>query len=416
MLISQLPVRNIRDYVKIVGEDEVSRLISYSEKLRGYSITHVNSTSFGGGVAEILYSLIPLMNSLKIKTEWEVIEAPAEFFNITKKIHNALQGHMNIMLSEEELALYINVNKINAQEKLLLRSNIIVVHDPQPLPIRVFANNNKKWIWRCHIDLSTPNENILRVIIEFLRKYDASIFHMKEFIHELIPTPKKYVMPPSIDPLSDKNKELSYSLIHKILSKYDVDPEKPILLQVSRFDPWKDPFGAIDTYRLVKKKISKVQLLLIGSLAHDDPEGQEYLLKVKKYASSDPNIHILTNLEGVGALEVNAFQRAATVVLQLSIREGFGLAVTEALWKGKPVVARPSGGILLQVIDGVTGYLVRNPEEASRAVIHLIRNPELRRKLGLNGKAHVKKNFIITKHIERYLKVLENMVTSSNSK
>ncbi len=415
MLISQLPVKSIHDYTKIIGENEVAKLIEYSEKLKEISITHVNSTSFGGGVAEILYSLVPLMNSLGIKTEWEVIEAPTEFFNITKKIHNALQGRKNIMLSEEELSLYISVNEINAREKLLLRSNVIIVHDPQPLPIRLFVDDDRKWIWRCHIDLSSPNENVLQIIVDFLRKYDASIFHMKEFIHKSIPTPRKYVMPPSIDPLSDKNKELSPSLVYRILNRYGVDPEKPILLQVSRFDPWKDPFGAIDTYRLVKKKIGKIQLLLIGSLAHDDPEGQEYLLKVKEYAGNDPDIHILTNLDGVGALEVNAFQRAATVVLQLSTREGFGLAVTEALWKGKPVVARPSGGIKLQVINGVTGYLVNNPEEASKAVIHLIKNPELRIKMGMNGIAHVKKNFIITKHVERYLRILSELYSTMTS-
>ncbi len=413
MLISDLPSRSIHEYTRIIGENEVARLISYSEKLRGHSVTHVNSTSFGGGVAEILYSLVPLMNSLGIKTEWEVIEAPIEFFNITKKIHNALQGRKDITLSRDELSLYINVNRVNAEGKLLLRSDTVIVHDPQPLPVRSFVNDNRKWIWRCHIDLSSPNENVLKVIVEFLRKYDASIFHMREFIHESIPTPRKYVMPPSIDPLSDKNKEIPSSLIHKVLNRYGVDPEKPILLQVGRFDPWKDPFGAIDTYRLVKKRIGRVQLLLVGSLAHDDPEGQEYLLKVKEYAGNDPDIHILTNLEGVGALEVNAFQRAATIVLQLSIREGFGLAVTEALWKGKPVVARPSGGIKLQVIDNVTGYLVNNPEEASKAVIHLIRNPELRRRMGENGITHVKKNFVITKHVERYLRILDELYSTT---
>ena len=412
MLISELPPRNIREYTKVVGEREVTELESYSEKLKGYSITHVNSTSFGGGVAEILYSLVPLMNSLGIKTIWEVIDAPPEFFNITKRIHNALQGRTDIALSRDELSLYVTINRINAESRLLLKSDAIIVHDPQPLPIRLFTSDNRKWVWRCHIDLSSPNEHVLRIIVSFLEGYDASIFHTREFMHKLIPTPKKYVMPPSIDPLSDKNREIPLSFIHRVLSRYDIDPEKPILLQVSRFDPWKGLFEVIDTYRLVKEKMNGTQLLLIGSLARDDPEGQEYLLKVKNYAGNDTNIHILTNLDGVGALEVNAFQRAATVVLQLSLKEGFGLAVTEALWKGKPVVARPCSGIKLQVINNITGYLVNNPEEASKVIIHLIKNPELRHKIGMNGIEHVKRNFIITKYVRRYLKILAELFST----
>ncbi len=408
MIVKNLPQRDIRWYSDIVGEDEVNRVLELADNIKSYSITHVNSTSFGGGVAELLQSLIPLFKSLGINAMWEVIEAPQEFFKVTKKIHNALQGK-ELTLKAEEWSLYLNVNKENAEKILKLNSEVIIVHDPQPLPIRRFSIDERLWIWRCHIDLSNPYEHVFSMILDLLKDYDASIYHMREFIHPQIPTPKKYVMPPSIDPLSDKNKHISESIIERIVSKYGVSPDNPIILQVSRYDPWKDPFSVIDVYRLIKKKIPNVQLVLIGALAHDDPEGLTYYEMVKKYASNDRDIYILTNMDGVGALEVNAFQRAATVILQMSIKEGFGLSVTEALWKGKPVVARPSGGIKLQVIDGVTGFLVRSVSEAYEKTLYLIKNPDVRLRLGRNARVHVLNNFIITKHLIRYMKILNEV-------
>ncbi|ABN69198.1 glycosyl transferase, group 1 [Staphylothermus marinus F1] len=409
MLIQDLSHKNIKDYTSIYGEEYINRIVEKAEKLRDITLTHVNSTSLGGGVAEILYSLVPLMNSIGITTRWEVIKGGNEFFNVTKKIHNALQG-AEIDLSDEEKRIYLENNKWNVENELVLDSTHIVVHDPQPLPIRKFAENNKKWIWRCHIDLSTPYKPVWLFISQLLRGYEASIFHLKEYIHPETPTPIKYVMPPSIDPLSDKNKELSWSTIEKILNRYGIDPEKPILLQVARFDPWKDPFAAIDVYRLVKKEFPDTQLLLVTSMATDDPEGWIYYEKTLKYAGMDEDIFILTNLKNVGTLEVNAFQRAATVVLQMSRREGFGLAVTEALWKRKPVVARPRGGIKLQVIDGVTGHLAETVEEAAKKTIYLIKNPQKRKELGENGYKHVLKHFTIVRHIENYLDLLAKIV------
>jgi trehalose synthase len=408
MIIHDFPSRSIDDYGNIVGLDEIENIKSLVDDISGYSITHVNSTSFGGGVAEILYSLVPLMNSIGLKTTWEVIRGSEEFFRVTKKIHNALQG-ASIDLYEEEKRIYLETNKWNAEKELVLDSDIIVIHDPQPLPIReYFSNSNdKKWVWRCHIDLSRPYKPVWLLISNLLRKYDASVFHLKEYIHPETPTRIKYVMPPSIDPLSDKNREIPWSFIERTLNRYGIDPEKPILLQVARFDPWKDPFAAIDVYRIVKREIPDTQLLLVTAMATDDPEGWDYFEKVARYAGMDNDIHILTNLKGVGSLEVNAFQRAATVVLQMSIREGFGLAVTEALWKKKPVIARPRGGIKLQVINGVTGYLVETVEEAAEKTLYLIKHPEKRRELGENGYKHVLKNFIITKHLERYLKLFK---------
>ena len=412
MIINNLPNRKIDQYRAIVGNEEIEKIMIISEELKNISITHVNSTAFGGGVAEILYSLVPLMNSIGIKTIWEVIEAPLEFFNVTKKIHNSLQG-ASIDLSKDEIELYLKVNEDNALNKLKLETTHVIVHDPQPLGIRKFLGNDRKWIWRCHIDLSKPHRSTWNFISRLLRGYHASIYHLKEYVHPEAPTKIKYIMPPSIDPLSDKNRELSWSEVERILNKFGVDPEKPIIIQVARFDPWKDPIGAIDTYRIVKRKIPNVQLLLIASMAHDDPEGWIYFEKTIRHAGEDPNIYFLTNLVGVGAKEVNAFQRASTVALQLSIREGFGLAVTEAMWKKKPIVARPSGGIKLQVIDGVNGYLVQNIEDAAEKIIHLIKNRDLRERMGENAYRHVLENFIITRHLEKYLNLFK--ILSKNS-
>jgi len=406
-------IRDIRDYSDIVGHEKVESIVKLADHVKELSVTHVNSTAFGGGVVEILSNIVPLMNSLEIKTEWEVLEAPQEFFNVTKRIHNALQGAA-LDLEKEHINLYYKVLRHNVEDILDLQGEVIVVHDPQPLGIKSFAQDNRIWVWRCHIDLSNPYKPVLNFIFNILKQYNASIFHMKEYIHPETPTPVKYVMPPSIDPLSDKNKPLSENIIQKILSKYDVDPERPILVQVARFDPWKDPIGAIKVYRLVKRKIPNIQLLLIAAMASDDPEGWVYYEKALRFAGEDYDIHFLTNLIGVGPLEVNAFQRAATVVLQMSIREGFGLSVTEALWKKKPVVARGVGGIKLQIINSVTGYLVNSVEEAAEKTIYLIRNDDVRKRLGENGYKHVLENFTIVSHLEKYLKILMKLLRLKN--
>lgn len=408
MIIKNVPDKRIEDYRDIAFED-VNEILRLAEFLKGYRITHVNSTSFGGGVAEILYTLVPLMNNIGLKTTWEVIEAPQEFFNVTKKIHNALQGS-DVSISDEEKKLYLEVNKDNALNKLKLDGDIIFVHDPQPLGIRSFLNNKKKWIWRCHIDLSNPNKLVWNFISSFLKDYDASVYHMKEYVHPNVPTPKVYVIPPSIDPLSEKNREMKWSEVESIAKRYDINVERPIITMVARFDPWKDPLGAIDIYRRVKMRISEVQLLIVSSMAHDDPEGWIYFEKTIRHAGEDRDIYFLTNLVGVGAREVNAFQRIATVILQPSIREGFGLAVSEGMWKKKPVVARPSGGIKIQIINGVTGYFFENIDEAADKIIYLIKHPEVREKIGLNAHEHVKKNFITTSHLRKYLEMLKAII------
>ncbi len=405
MRVENLPSKNIDEYTRFYSVQEINHLKEMSSRIGDHSITHVNSTSIGGGVAEILYGLVPIMNSVGINARWEVIRGDDEFFRITKKIHNALQG-AKLDLASWEVQKYLDVNKWNALNEVSLESDIVIIHDPQPLPLRKYVGDGRLWVWRCHIDLSTPYKPVWDFIRGMLQQYHASIYHMREYIHPDTPTPLKFVMPPSIDPLSPKNMELSRSRVLEVLSRYDVDPEKPILLQVARFDPWKDPFAAIDTYRIMKEKIPGIQLLLVTAMASDDPEGWEYYEKAARYAGTDYNIHLLTNLKGVGAMEVNAFQRAATIVLQLSKREGFGLAVTEAMWKEKPVIVRPRGGLRIQVRNGVNGYYAETPLEAADKAVYLIRHPEIRDRMGREGRRIVLERFTIVKHLENYLHIL----------
>ena len=408
MRVSTPAHRRIADYEGIDGPERIAGLLEMAEKLRGVRIVHVNSTAHGGGVAEILGSLVSLMADAGLRAEWHVLEAPGEFFKITKKIHHGLQG-MGVELSDEEKELYMDVLRDNLG-RVDLSGDVMVIHDPQPLGLRVLSKGGGRWVWRCHIDLSTPHEPVWSFVKGMLEGYDASIFHLKEFARPDTPTPRVYVMPPSIDPLSPKNRELGESEVLRILERFGVDPEKPILLQVGRFDPWKDPFAAIEVYRRVREMVGDVQLLLVTAMPVDDPDGLVYLEKISRSICGDPDIHILTDYKGVGALEVNAFQRAATVALQMSIREGFGLSVAEALWKRVPVVARPAGGIKLQVIHGVTGYLAETVEEAAKYAALLIRRADLREKLGLNGHNHVKEHFTITRHLENYLKIFGELL------
>jgi len=395
--------RRLEDYRKIVSDAVLNSIMSIADKLKGLSVIHVNSTSFGGGVAEILHSMVPLMASVGLDVEWNVIEAPIEFFNITKLLHHGIQG-MKVDFDEGMKSFYLKINEENVA-KINLDKDFIVIHDPQPLPIKYFAKDHGLWIWRCHIDASSPYKPVWNFISKFVKLYDSYIFHMEEYVQPDLDRGKAFIMPPSIDPLTEKNREMSDSEIMDILDKFDIDPEKPILIQVARFDPWKDPIGAIKVYRKVKEREPGLQLLLVASMAHDDPEGWVYYEKAVRYAGEDYNIHFLTNVVGVGDREVNAFQRAADVALQMSIREGFGLAVTEALWKETPVVARGVGGIKLQVINGINGFIIKTVDEAAERVLYLLKNRALREKMGRRGRDHVKRNFLITRHLFDYLKL-----------
>jgi trehalose synthase len=406
-----VPVEKVTldDYVSIIGKTEIGRVRELARKLVGRSICHVNSTSFGGGVSEILQRLVPLMKDIGLQAEWKVPEGTDEFFNVTKTIHNALQG-METPLTENMKRIYLQRNEINAR-LLDLDNDYVVIHDPQPLAIMKYYREKKgKWIWRCHIDLSKPNSDFLSFLIPFIQKYDASIFTLKQYVKKTLTIKKLAIIPPSIDPLSGKNRPLRESQISSILNKYDIDPEKPIITQVARFDPWKDPLGAIDVYRAVKTKIPDVQLLLIASMAPDDPEGWVYYEKATRRAGEDYNIHFLTDMVDVKDLEVNALQRASNVALQMSTREGFGLSVTEALWKKVPVIGREVGGIPLQVINGVNGFLIKGVNEAAGKTVHLLEHRELRENMGEKGREHILNNFLITRHLKDYLELFIQLI------
>jgi len=394
---------NLKMYEDIVGCPEIEEILTLANKLKGFSVVHVNSTWKGGGVAEILQSIVPLFNLVGIDCRWEVIEGTEKFFRITKFFHNLLQA---LPLKEEEgvtqdmLDEYIRVNEENIK-KIDLTSDAVIIHDPQPAAL-IEAKKNNRWIWRCHIDLSNPDKKVWGFLSAYIKRYDAAIFSMQEFVQ---PLPFIcYIIPPSIDPFSEKNKELSVWQIEGILKKLKISQERPTLLQVSRFDYFKDPIGVIRVYRKVKKKID-CQLVLAGGEARDDPEGPEIFRQVKKEAQGDPDIHIL-NLAPDSFIEINALQRSADIVIQKSLKEGFGLTVTEALWKARPVVGSNVGGIKLQIKEGENGFLVNSVEEAADKVEYLLRNPSCARKMGEAGKRVVKDKFLITRHLKDYLRLI----------
>ncbi|PLV59124.1 glycosyltransferase [Thermotoga sp. KOL6] len=396
-----LGIKNIEDYRKVIGEkvDEIKEL---AKPLKGVKILHVNATAYGGGVAEILHNLVPLMRSVGLDAKWRVLEAPDGFFNVTKKFHNTLQG-ADVEISEEEWDLYDRVCKANS--KLIKDEEIVVIHDPQPAAVRNYVGGvDKKWVWRCHIDLSTPNLEVWKRFSRYLTGYDRLVFHLKEYFPKGWEE-KSTAFPPSIDPLSEKNCELDEQFIKKTLERFEIDPNKPLITVVARFDPWKDLFSAIDVYRLVKKDIPEVQLAIVSAMATDDPEGWIFFEKVLRYTGMDDDVKFCTNLKGVGNKEVNAIQRSATVALHTATREGFGLVISEALYKKVPVVARPVGGVKIQVKHGENGYLAWTKEELADYVKKLLKDERLRKELGENGKKTVVDNFIITVHLENYLRM-----------
>ncbi|HEC93371.1 MAG TPA: glycosyltransferase [Candidatus Atribacteria bacterium] len=400
--------KSLKDYIEIIGKEEVETVKKLAIPLKGKRVVHINATSFGGGVAEILATLVPLMNDVGLEAEWQVIKGSDDFFNVTKAIHNGLQG-MDVPFTENMKEIFLKNNRLN--EKLFEGEyDFVIIHDPQPVAILKYRMKKVgKWIWRFHNEPTNAQEKIWQFIKPFIEKYDAAIFTLKEYLKDDLKMEKIAIIPPAIDPLSPKNLDLSQEEIKDIVTKYKVDPNRPIITQVSRFDPWKDPLGVIDMYRTVKREIKDVQLVLIASMAHDDPEGWKYYEKTARHAGEDYDIHLLSNLNGVGNLEVNAFQRASDVIIQKSIREGFGLVITEALWKGKPVVAANVGGIPLQVDNRRTGYLVGNIAECAERVIYLLKNPEVANEMGISGKEYVRKNFLITRLLKDYLSLFNSL-------
>jgi len=388
------------DYREVVPKGTIDLLKCLAEQVKGKRVLHVNSTKLGGGVAEILRSLMPLLQDVGLDARWEVISGNEEFFNTTKAFHNALQGQEQ-HLSQRMLQNYIEVNRENAR-RLSFDADYVVIHDPQPAALGESRLSKGKWIWRCHIDISRPQWKVWSFLRQFVAKYDAAIFSLPRFAQRL-PIPQ-YLIYPSIDPLSDKNRELSGMEQVRILSRLNISTEKPILLQVSRFDRFKDPLGVIQAYHLVKKH-HDIQLVLAGGGATDDPEGEAVLSEVREAARDDPDIHILL-LPPDANLEINALQRAATIVLQKSLREGFGLTVAEAMWKGKPVIGGFAGGITVQLVYGLTGFTVNSVEGAAFRIHYLLENPEVMTKMGEDAREFVRQNFLITRHLGDWLALM----------
>jgi trehalose synthase len=394
--------RSLADYTHIAGRGLIDEIRQLAAPLEGRRVLHVSATAFGGGVSEILYTLVPLMVDVGLDAHWQVILGREEFFNVTKLMHNSLQGHEQA-ITDQEWEVFEAYNAMNAQD-LEGEWDAIIVHDPQPAALRANAQDRaKRWVWRCHIDLSEPNRETLARVVPLIREYDATVWHLKQYVPADLDGGLVRVVPPAIDPLSPKNMALSPDDAAFVCEQFGIDPERPLICQVSRFDPWKDPIGVIDAYREVTKDVPEAQLALVGSMATDDPEGWEFFQRTYRYADGDPDIKILNNLNNVGAIEVNAFQSQADVVIQKSVREGFGLTVTEALWKGRPVVAGNVGGIPLQIEDAVSGFLVDNSHDAADRTTRILRDPDLAKSIGRAGKARARERFLTPRLLRDWL-------------
>jgi len=388
----------LEDYQPIVGKNIIDELKILGSHLAGRKVQNVNSTFSGGGVAEILARMVPLLKQLGVDASWDVIEGDEEFFNVTKKFHNALHGQEETF-TKDDLNIFVETSRRN-NEKMALDADIFYIHDPQPIMlIERKKSSGGHWIWRCHVDVSHPDKEVWNFLRKYIVEYDATVFSAPEFSQQL--PVKQYLISPSIDPLSNKKREMSQSEIQSVLNKYGLDNGKPMVVQISRFDYLKDPVGVIQAFRMVRKGID-CQLVLAGGTATDDPESTRVLEDVRECAGNDEDIKILAIPPG-SDLEINALQRAATVVFQKSLKEGFGLTISEALWKGKPVVATAVGGIPQQVRNKVTGLLCHSVDGAAYALKQLLSNPEYAAWLGRNGHEHVKQNFLITRHVKEYL-------------
>lgn len=392
-------------YSEVAGPRCVEELEELARPLRGKRVLHLSSTAYGGGVSELLRSLVPLYKALGIDAEWLVITGRQRFFETTKTIHNGLQG-ASVHLADEDREVYL-VHNHRVAEALEGGYDYIVVHDPQPLAVRHLRGQSAaRWVWRCHIDTSAPNPKVLEFIRPFVLDYDAVVFTMREFVPDALAGVRLFVIPPGIDPLSPKNMTAPPELCRRIVEWGGADLGRPLLTQVSRFDPWKDPLGVIEVYRKARRAVPGLQLALLGQMALDDPEGWRMYRDILREAGGDPDIHVLTNFTGIGNMEVNAFQRCSHVVLQKSLREGFGLVVSETLWKGTPVVAGKTGGIPMQMPEGVGGYLIESTEECVERVVELLRDRRTARRLGARGREHVRQHFLITRLLADELRLL----------
>jgi trehalose synthase len=396
----------IDEYGPIVGQSIIDDLRLLAEKLRGKVVQHINSTSVGGGVAEILNRMVPLLNDLGVDARWDLIKGGEQFFGVTKKFHNALHGRPE-EITARDFAIFRETSAENVRD-VNIYGDIVFVHDPQPIAL-IERRDGNKWIWRCHVDVSNPDRKVWKFLRAYIARYDSAVFSAPSFSQQL--PIRQFLIAPSIDPLSDKNKELPEETVEAVLQKYGISRDKPIVTQISRFDRLKDPVGVIEAYMQVKR-YSDCQLVLAGGTAVDDPEGVRMLEQVREKARHDPDIHIL--LMPQNDIDINALQRASAVIVQKSIREGFGLTVSEALWKGKPVVASNVGGIPLQIKHKYSGLLCHSVEGAAFAIKQLLSSPEYARRLGENGRAHVRNNFLLTRHLKEYMLVFLSLYHSED--
>ena len=401
---------NVESYRSWVGDDLIDEIRDLSKDLRHLRVCQVNATAAGGGVAELLSRLVPVYLALGITTDWRLIYGDKDFFAITKSFHNALQG-AELKLTSEAKQAYLKHNQISA-EMLQEDYDVVIVHDPQPAALRYFKDrqHKRKWIWRCHIDSSAPNGEVLEFLRPYVQEYDAAVFTMKAFRPGDLKLDRVVFIPPAIDPLSTKNMDLPPEICRRAIAEMGIDVRRPLLLQVSRFDPWKDPLGVIRAYRLAKEKIPDIQLAMVGAMAGDDPQGWEILDKINLEAVKDPDLNLFTNMTGVGSMEVNVFQRSAAVVLQKSIREGFGLVVAEAFWKGKPVVAGRAGGIPMQFPAGYEDYLVESAEACAAKLVFLLEHSEIAEGFGRAGQAKVRTEFLLPRLIRDELRLIRDVI------
>ncbi|HTA48763.1 MAG TPA: glycosyltransferase [Verrucomicrobiae bacterium] len=394
------------DYQSIVGAADIEELRFLARELKGKTVKMVNSTAVGGGVAEMLNQLVPLLNELEVNTHWEVITGGNDFFEVTKAFHNALQGS-DYKLTQNARDIFLMYNEQNRQ-RVQFSEDVVVIHDPQPAAlIRARSDSSRRWVWRCHIDLSNPNAEVWNFLQPLIEQYDAAIFSSPSFARQLaVP---QYLFYPCIDPLSEKNKDLEDSFVQQVCDEFGIDRSRPIVTQVSRFDRAKDPVGVVQAFKQARKYVD-CQLVLAGGGASDDPEGAAVLKQVKDAAGEDADIIIL-DLPPWCAREINALQRASTIIVQKSIREGFGLTVTEALWKGKPTIAGAVGGIPNQVIHKLTGVLVHSVDGCAYQMRYLLTHPDFAKQLGENGREHVKENFLMTTNVRRWLLLIRILLT-----
>jgi trehalose synthase len=410
--------KSLEDYRPIIGDAQTDEIHRLSEPFKGARVLHINATAFGGGVAELLNSLVPLMNDVGLHAEWQVMQGADEFYQVSKALHNSLQG-MQISWKPEMWEIWKKYNILNA-ELFEGQYDYVIVHDPQPAGLLHFLQEagvqtkNTRWIWRCHIDSTDAQPEAWNYLRPYIESYETAVFTLKQFVKKDLAGPRIWVIPPAIDPLSEKNVPISQEAIREVLTRFNVDPDRPLVVQASRMDAWKDPLGVLEAYNQIKHLVPGVQLVFLVAIANDDPEGWAYYDQTVEKAGGDPDVHILPNiLNDIGDHEVNAFQAGAQVVVQKSLREGFGLSVTEALWKSRPVVAGKVGGIPLQVVHGRTGYLVSTPSECAKWILHLLQNPERADQLGRQGRDHARRNFLITRYMKDYLRVFRALDRSN---